>query len=455
MLVSYLVFHHFHYVAAPGGDLFNHAEMMYALKNEGLKAFFDGYPKFFHLLLLGGVTLSGRDPLWVMLAYLPLVVAAAGLMAFFLLNRLKGPWIGLLALILAVFVARQPLQTLYDGGFPDFLSVAVWLPMVFLGVAVWEKGVDRRKGIVLMVLGALLVILTHHFSATYLGVLVLAGLFFVPPKIRWYLVWLLVIGLVLFVSPIGSGVRGLVSSILQVGGGFPWLHIVGHIDNPDAIIPLLGYPDYFSPLVLFGGLATALWVIWLFARGRRIPLTVTLLAVLAIVLLVCSQVDAFRFPLRLARDAGMPLLMLATYGIAELYVAARGKRLFRVMLILAVIATAFPDFQARVTRLFHFEPTMQFTPAQATMARRTNGQPAVYIDNQLVTVAYPNIGVVFPQTFLPKDREASVTNHGLVLVDIDNPHFLDYQSYFTEAGFYLVGEASDPIHRSRLYARQP
>jgi hypothetical protein len=453
--ISYYAYHHFHYVSAPGGDLYNHAEMVKQLQTEGLSIFFDGYPKLFHLFVLFGMKLTGRDALWVMLGYVPIVVVGSGLIISTLLKRLSDGWVGLLGFVLAVLVAQQPLQTLYDGGFPNFINTMLWLPLVMLGLSYVERPERRRKGIVLTVLGALLMVLTHHFSALYLGILLLAGLFFLPGRWRKYAGFILVVGILVLVSPIGSGAQGLLSQVVQFGHGFPWVHLIGHLDNPNALLQLRSYPDYFTPIIWWGGLATMVGVVVAWVRKIKIPLPITMLTVLGAVLLVCSQVEAFGFPIRLARDAGMPLLVLTAYGVGVCVKAAR-KTVFTTWLapiiILGVCIAMVTPIHNRIHRLKTFEPTMQYTPAQATMVRKTNGQPAIYIDSLLVTAVNPSV-VARYSVEGPNSSVVSVPGISYILIDQNNQYFPEYEQIFAAADFHFIGEAGDPARTVRLYGK--
>ncbi len=454
IVTSYLVFRQFGYVTAPGGDLYNHAQMVFDLQRQGASIFFSGYPKLFHTVVLAGVDLLHHDPLKIMLLYLPIVIALAGLSAFLLLNRLRGPWAGLLGLVLVMFVAIQPLQTLYDGGFPNFISVSVWLPIVLLGIADLDAGGRyNARGISLTFLGAVLIVLTHHFSALYLVILLVASAFFSTKTVRWYLLSAFVIGLVILLSPVASGARNLLSSVIQFGGMFPWVHIVGQIDNPNAIINITSYGDYFGPFIYFAGLLTMGGVILAWIRKIRIPLPISLLTVLGIVLLICSQIEAFRFPLRLARDAGVPLTLLTAYGVSIVLYAVKPNRVltngFAIVLVLAML----PALITRFDRLFTFEPDMQYTPAQAAMAARAQGAPAIFVNQLLVSIAFPNVKPIFPDQQSDTLLAPLITSERLVLLNVNDPNFRKYEKVLAVAQYSFIAEDSDPLNRVRFYAR--
>ncbi|MEZ0286854.1 MAG: hypothetical protein ACAH35_03395 [Candidatus Paceibacterota bacterium] len=452
---SYVLFRHFGYVSAPGGDLYNHAMKVALLQEQGVGAFFAGYPKLFHALVLLGVEVSGKDALRVMLAYLPLVVGAAGAVSFLLLKRLQGSWAGVLALGLTLWVATQPLQTLYDGGFPNYISVAVWLPLVLLGVSYLEdtKKKQRVLGGILIALGVILMMLTHHFSVAYLVILFVAGC-----VISWRLTWkLLLAGLVamlaFLLSPLSAGVRDLASAVVQFGGAFPWIHLVGTLDNPNALISVRAFPEYFTPLIWWGGFAALVWVCILMLARKPVPLTVKLLAVLTFVLLVCSQMEVFGFPLRLARDAGVPLLFLFVYGAAHFTQKAFAKdRVWGVASLLFLALFLLPSLHDRFERMTHFEPAMQYTPAQDKIASYDSPGLMVALDQLLPVIAHPKARPYeFKTEFL--FREDIVQMKCLIMIEAGDAYVARIEGILKEYGFVLIERETDPLKSVRLYCR--
>jgi hypothetical protein len=453
-LVSFFIaIRYFHYVSAPGGDLLNHVSIAYDLRDHGIRVFLSGYPKLFHLLLLLGIYVSGHNPLWVMLYMLPFVVTLSGLAAYVLMKKVSNGWVGLFALILTLFVSQQPLQTLYDGGFPNFISTTVWLPLVLLGVAYLENQKTHKKGMVLTAIGSILMLFTHHFSVLYLGALLIVGIGVLPIRIRRIAITFMISCFIFFLLPIDSGVHSLLTTIVQFGNGFPWIHLIGKLSDPNALLPLRAYPDYFTPFIWYGGILTLCGVFVGWYRKSSIPLVIRMLSLLAALLLIFSQVPEVGFPVRLARDAGLPLLLLTAYGLGA--VVNYWKDIFwvRPILLLVVVFLLIVPISVKVQRFTHFEPTMQYTPAQQEMALRVKGQNAVYLDNALTQIAFPNVHSIIAEQLTESVLKRLIHEASYVLVDASNPHLPYYESLLASENYHYIAEGNDPVKRVLLYHR--
>jgi hypothetical protein len=463
LILAYSSVHRFGYISAPGGDLYNHFTHIRELVEQGLPAFFSGYPKLFHLIVMIGIGLTGMDALRVMLYLYPLLIIGAGWSAYALLRSLKGEWAGVMALFGTLFVANQPLQTLYDGGFPNYMSVAIWLPLVLLGVTYLDKTrlAEQAKGAALISGAGLLILITHHFSAFYLLVLAAGAALLNRKRYGRYFVWLVVAILLILATPFGSGARNILAGVLIFDGSFPFLHIVGKLDNPNALIPFWGFPDYFTPVIFWFGLSVVGLIIYAWRLGKRLPQAVSLLAILSLTLMLASQVALFGFPLRLARDAGVPLLLLACYGIATLvdWFHRRGYRAAGIALGIILALGLWRPVTQHVGRFMVFEPTMQYTPAQEDLLQQVPADdPIVAIDQLLPAVVHRNVRPLMVegdaarllQSDLQRARFALVTaKRGPLAGEV----FARYEAALEKAGYVLYLEKEDPLHVSRMYAR--
>lgn len=457
VLGGFLIFSYFWharlgYVSAPGGDLYNHYHHLVQLREEGIGSFFSGYPRLFHALVLLGMQLTGSDALRVMLALLPLTVAAAGLSAYLFLRCLVGQWPGFLALWLAIFVAKQPLQTLYDGGFPNYLNVAVFFPLVLWGMA--ELPAAKRRGALLIGAGTLLMLLTHHFSVTYLIILAVCAV----GTTEWRKTPGLVLGsllacVVIILSPLGKGFRDQVGGVIRFGGEFPGIHLVGGLDNPNALIPYTAFPDYFGGVIFWGGVITAVLVLVQWWRKRPVPSVLVCLSGLTLLLLLTSQVKALQFPLRLARDAGVPLYLLTAYGLSVLVQQVKNRR-SRYGLIAAFCLLLLPSTLARLQRLARFEPTMQYTPAQEKLAQVIGASPALAVNQLLPSVPHPNIQpVLLEGETTAGSLKGALEGKDYVLLEEGGPEFASIQAVLLENGFQLLQTERDPLKTVWLYGR--
>lgn len=466
LITSIITYRYFGYVSAPGGDLYNHANHVLELQNEGFRVFLSGYPKLFHLIVLVGMKISGATILQTMLYLVPIVIIAAGLASFWLLKELKGIGAGILAMFLVMLVATQPLQTLYDGGFPSYIAVAVWTPLFLFCLAkLLEASTGSGRGVWFLgsIVMTILIILTHHFTAFYLGIFVVGLVLSRWKQVGRY--GLILVGLLvaLMMSPLSTGARSLWTSVLQVNGDFPWVHLIGSLNNPNAILPIASYPAYFPSVILWGGLLVVLYVFGRIVRRQPVELVVILLALWCVCLLVGSRIEALGFPIRLARDAGVPLALLSAYGLASLWqylIARRAYYLAVSMLVVCILVLSTPVVN-RLQRLFTFEKAMEYTPALDQAVKELKPGNNVVMAQILPTLIDPNLVSYFPpydpleKSFVSTaaiERLAPV-NQVVVVVDRrgGSP---DFVPLLEKAGFERTKLIMDPLFKAMLFTRK-
>ena len=377
-----------HYVSAPGGDLVNHVVMMRDLEAHGLAVMFSSYPRLFHLILLITIKLTGLRPLTALLYLLPLMMLAVSLATGWLASVIAGRWAGLAAFFTLLFISSQPWQTLYDGGFPNILAAGVWVPLwivctsYYFGQRNWKYGIGS-------ILTSLAIVLTHHISTGYLVVLYIALLIRLMLSARplWVLAGAALLALYL-ATPLSNALWILLHQVVRFQAHYPWVIAVGKLDNPNAIWLWSDYPNALGWFVLAGGLVGFITLLRLAWSRSTAGIASYLLLVWAVVLLIGSREQVLGFPLRLARDAGIPLAASVGILFAQVGRWVRYQPL-QVAVGALFLLLGFSQLSAQFERVIGpYEPTIQYTLADreaVDSVTRDNLQVAS-ISNLLATV---------------------------------------------------------------------
>lgn len=473
LIFSYRSYAYFGYQSAFGGDLYNHTSLLWDLQEKGLSHLFfgfGGYPRLFHALVWGVMQLGSiSNPLYAMLILLPLSVAGAGLAAGFWAAKVSGRWAGLAALVLAIIAAREPLQTLYDGGFPNYMAAAIWMPLFIttLGLALTKKGWWTAGAIGT----GLLVLLTHHFSTAYL-VIVLCTAALVVKKARPWLLGALVLVVLVLASPLGESIRQQLAPVVLVNSSFPWIHLIGTLDNPDAMLSWRAYPGLIGPGIFWTGMISFVSVLIAMVSRRKVPLPVILTCGWLLALLVGSHMPELRFPVRLARDLGVPLLLLSVYGVSELIKVVRCAwkpvvhRPLTLTIILAGVLAVAPQVYERITSMLQYEPTQQYSGAVAAAVADT-GNELVYGEHLILPAAVHPERItwgMFNENISKKDTDmrfdtplnderVARVQYVMLPVQLNPPVNQAYHAFLTQEGFHQVRTYVDPNRTVILYSR--
>lgn len=274
----------------------------------------------------------------------PGLLVSMGTLLYMYNRRFFSSLAGIASLILMGFFSYQPYQTLYDGGFPNVLAAGTILPLTLLALNnLWEH---PRKTWAWALFGLSFITLaySHHLTTLYAGITI--GLFLVIQvfqHLRKRGIWLttlvpftLVMLYGLFVTGsflvsrfAPSSVRGLFAMFLKTDMTFPFVHLVGKIDNPNAYWPLAVYPNGIGEAVVYLGLfgfAIALHQSLFRVKGRE-QRGLLFLILWASVLFIASQIPQLGFPVRLARDLAIPLALLGGYFISFVILLILKRRL--------------------------------------------------------------------------------------------------------------------------------
>ncbi|MCC2631329.1 MAG: hypothetical protein K0S20_28 [Patescibacteria group bacterium] len=446
---------YFGYPSAPGGDLYNHFLHIRELQNGGIAHFYEGYPKFFHLLVLAGMSLTGLDPLKVMLYMVPLVLLGSALASSWLAYRLGGKVAAFTAFMLMLFVSGQPLQTLYDGGFPNTIAAHIIAPF-FLGFVALYLQAKYRKWLLAAFFTGFLLVSTHAFTAVYIG-LTIVSLIFLYKKIFWkYGLPFMILCLLFLLTPVAQPLRSILASVIRLKSDFPWVAVVGKLDNPNAIWRLVDYPEGINYFIVYAGIiGTALLAYQAYQKKEKAPLSY-MVFVWIILLFVGSRLEVLGFPVRLARDLATPLTIAASIVVATVWERPRFRIPLRIALIALIILMTNHHFLYRLQRIRHYEPTMQYTNADQEAVDMIGDRPAAAIAQFLPYVAKANVVPVFLSEngiHTPEDR-AQLESKEYVFFEIRSGHNGEvFRPLVEEMGFRQVAVFKDPLKSVILFRR--
>ncbi|MBU6389256.1 hypothetical protein KGQ71_01950 [Patescibacteria group bacterium] len=455
LVVSYTVDLAFRYPSAPGGDLYNHYLFIVDLQKYGLSHFFTSYPRLFHLIVLLGMKVTDLPALKVMLYLVPIVLLGVALAAAWVAYLLAGEWAALLAFLILLFVSGQPLQTLYDGGFPNVIAAGIWLPL-WVGSTSLYLSHRNWKWLGASLLFALLTLATHHFSLAYLLVLFLLLVLRYGWRQWYYWLALILIGGALIWTPLGQPFKAILNGVASFGGAFPWIHLVGKLANSDAIWRYADYAVGIGSLQVYLGLAGLIVLaIWMSSRKKDSVLPYLVFCWI-VLLLIGSRIEALGFPVRVARDAGVPLAISAAVFIMVLWRMCKSLAA-RVGIVALCIALTLPQTIGRFYRLLHYEPTMQYTTADQEAVDRTGDAPTVVLNQLLPTTIRSSITTVNPMIHTAVGQEnlrTDLADAEYVFFDIPNGDPDDYSRWLESNGFQLLVIYGDPLKTVHLFQRK-
>jgi hypothetical protein len=357
----------YHYLVPPGGDATNHIQIVSRLL-AGETGLLIHFHSLWYVLTIIFMRLTGMSAVTAMAWLGPGLLVSATVALYLFNRRFFGPTAGAVAATVFSLMTLQPLQTLNDGGFPNVLAAGTVLPLTLMAVE-WPFSSRRPWLAVVVAIGAVMaLLLAHHITALYGGLIIILFLFI--QLLKWLerrplgkilvlvvpgLLYGLLVGLthLLLTSHFASTIQGLASSVVTTNSIFPYIHLTGHLDNPNAIIDLSNYRDYigWAPVYLgIGGLIGALgWLV--FGRESAGKRGATLLILWTTILAVASQQNGLGFPIRLARDLAVPLTLLVGL-LAQMivsYVHARQlPRMLGWLVIILCLSLGWGELQQRL-----------------------------------------------------------------------------------------------------------
>lgn len=431
LALYYYSYFYFNYPSAPGGDLYNHFLYIQALQDRGVGILFEGYPKLFHLAVLIVMKVTGLDALRVMLYMIPVILLSIALSCSWVAFILKGRNAALITFLLSLFVATQPTQTLYDGGFPNTIAAGIFAPLL-IGSSILFIRNFHKKWLYMFFAVSLALVSTHAFTSLYAGVVICSLIFYYQRFWRKYALAVLVLLGLFFLTPFAQPILGIVSTVIKGQSNFPWFHIVGRLDNPNAIWRLIDYPEGIGYSIVYGGIIGFFYLIYWVKNKKYNAAGAYLLVIWVLLLFLGSRIEALGFPVRLARDLAIPLTISTGIVCAAIYEVSQMRIYAKATVILFLCAFSYHHFQYRLYRIRHYEPAMQYSNSNEQALQGSNGNSVAAIGQYLPYVVSQS---AIP-TFLSEDG---------ILTEVDREKLKDRQYAFFEIRAGHNGELFRPL----------
>lgn len=395
IFIQYYGLVRYHYAVPAGDDPMNHWWMAKPFY-DGTGNFFEvlksgGYPPAYHYLIAKCAIILNADLLETIKWTAPAILVLSSLAIFILAYTVFGIEAGFISFILYSFIAKTPIQLLNDGGYPNIIAAHIILPtmLTFITCTIRAvKGIKRNKFIILAVLCALLIPVTHHTTTFYLLAISLISLpifiiiYWIKDKwnFRKGIVLLsinLLVYLIFFYAFTKTGIfasaKALSSTMIQINTAFPFFKILGS-HNPDAMWTMRGYISnpgrYFSIYALLGLLA----VPFVYFKNKKTLVPITIMTVWIVVLFVASRLPFLSNPERPARDMIVPLAILAGGGIYYLLEKIKSKKIICYLIALVITISLIVPLKLRLDNALAYEPMIRVTNADMEIINYLNKQ---------------------------------------------------------------------------------
>lgn len=463
LLLYYGVFLYFDYPSAPGGDLYNHFLHLQELRQFGLSHIYQGYPKLFHLIAWAVMSLTGWSLLKAALFLIPLVLLASAWAAAWVSKLFFGRWAAVLTIFILLFVSAQPVQTLYDGGFPNLIAAHIWLPLMVgsLYCASSKKSVYWFSASLIIFI---LITLTHAFTTVYAGFVLFAAALYYWRRYPHYWLVLIAIMVAFWISPYSEAAKSMLSSVCTFKSVFPWISLVGKLENQNAIWKLADYPVGISYLVAWGAVLSLPLLFWEFIARRSKAFLAYLVLFWLIMVFIGSQTPSLVFPVRLARDLATPAVIACTVALVAIWRRLRAKPLLQALLGLVVLVLAYPHAMDRFTRLFKYEPLISYTHADQLAVIWIGDTPAASLDQYLPYVVRQNVRPVEldvakrnnleEQRYMNNVNREKLGNAKYVFYEVYSGHNGEvYREFLEYLKFKEIAVFKDPLKKVFLFQR--
>jgi hypothetical protein len=388
----------FRYEVPPGGDAFGHLRIVKTILNSDYLQIIQ-YHTIWHLCVVAFTLIFHVRSITVMAWLGPLLLVTMGMSLYYFNKRSFGTIAGVSSLILIGFLANQPLQTLYDGGFPNVLAAGTVLPLVFLTLMNVFDASPKKKliAIPLFLLSLAVLRYSHHITTIYALATISLFLFIEflkfgylkkinPLVIIVCTIALFYVGVFLFLNtPIGGSAKGLAAQFIVLNFQFPFIHFIGQLNDPNAIWVLYDYPNGIGEAVTIlgiGGFLLALGQLFI-PHSTIKKRALVLLMLWTYVLFISSRMPSVGFPVRLARDLAIPLALLGGYFIHTIvrFIVDRkvAPYLFVPLFIIVCSALGSVTAQSRWDRAVSPNPLVNHLAVDS--------QAAAYITGQIASTA--------------------------------------------------------------------
>lgn len=467
---------HYKFIVPPGDDplihlinLLNYAKVGFRLN--------DGYPFGFHWLVYEVSIIFHLDLVRAMVLTFPSLLIMSSIVVWWVTSKLFGRREGLVALVSYVVLAYQPLQTLYDGSFPNILAASVMLPIYVMALLLVDLSKDivrRVSWAVLAIILAVAIVLTHQLTTFYLIAVTIALVPIIAARLTGKMPVSLrlitgLVGLAAVVAVIWIAHRAgwlnqallLSNQFVIFGNGFPYIHFVGKLGDAAAIYSSIQYISGLGgTVVLWGGLG-AIWAIATAIRNRKFNFPILAIVIWLIILFVASRISALGYPLRAARDMIIPLTILASVFMVWLSEQKPKNMVQLAAIALVVISVPLAGFDAyrKVSAMFEWRKMERFTSQDLALVNQLPaGSRLVYsgLGVEYVPFFRSNISITGIVTGNPADFALSSSNYDYVIFEQYNsgvwlPAYLENKSFGHADQLSLIETVNEEFKTVSLY----
>lgn len=442
----------YNYQVPPGGDAVQHIKIVNTIL-EGNFRTVTHFHFVWHLVTAGIIKLTQANGIVVVAWTAPALVVLGSLGMFIFNRRFFGFAAGIASLLLLGLFSLQPFQTLYDGGFPNFLAATLILPLalVFLDRIFTSKNKLVATAVAGILLGILL--FTHNVTSLYgLSIIAVSILIYLPIYLRRrglnYFICLLSIPTAMFLAVLtanmffnsnSTSASGLATSFARVDWSWPYFHLVGELHNPNAFLDVTAYPEVLGLGIVYlgiAGLVVALIHILIDSTNSKARGSIFLI-VWAGLIFALSQRPEVGFPVRLTRDLAVPLVLMGGVIIQAIVDVAAKRQIpiiFTAVIVLLCFGFSLPTLLSRYQTAISPNPLIYHKLSDDKMAK--------WINENVPKDSY--IAVFSGDAYLPlfvAERTVDVEVPESVRLNITNPKNLP--SLLPEADYIYIQYRKD------------
>ena len=371
----------YRYQVAPGDDTLAHLQMAEVFRHKPTFWPSSGYPPGFHYLILGLGSIFHATPSHVLALIWPLFIVLGGLAVYYFARKAFDVKTALVAYVLFALVCPQPLQTAYDGGWPNIIATGIFLP---ISLVFWTKLWQRFRlwDLAIFLLTGVLIIYTHHLSTVmWLAILLVSGTVMVVAKAIHGSSWRRFILPVVWL--VGAIVMYLLFTRTEILGAAKTLMNFGLSNNDSPVWPIKTYLSSLSGIVFQLALIGLIIAAWKIIRVERMGAKSNYLIVLAswfMVYFIISRLPVAE-PGRAARDLALPASVLAALTLVIILNKVRGDRVVWVSLIVASAFVMSVSFYLKTASQLKYNSMVRFSKAdtEALSFINNSGGPYPYL----------------------------------------------------------------------------
>lgn len=368
----------YRYPVAPGDDTLAHLQFVDGLKKNPLVWPSKGYPPGIHYLLLWTSSATGITTSHVLANTWPLFVVGTGLSIFYLTKRFFNVTTALIAYVLFALVCPQPLQTAYDGGWPNIIATGIFLPIALVFWAkLWQRFTWTGLGV--FILSGLVIVYTHHLSTVmWLTILLVSGTLLVTARAIRECGWRRLILPVTWLA--GSALVYFIFTRTEVFGAAKMLTNFSLSTNDSPIWPIKIYLSSLSGIVFqfsLIGLILAGWKIAFIDKFSAKSFYLIVLVSWFLTYFVISRLPVAE-PGRAARDLSLPAAVLAAYALKNIIDRLSGDKLLRNSFILLIVTASLVSFCVKAEGQLRYNPMIRFSKADSEALAYINASGGPY-----------------------------------------------------------------------------